>query len=66
MIYTVSILGNKAATGGGDRFVGLWDIEKQKQIKYVEAHEGIVWSVLLTKDNVISGSDDNTIKYWDY
>ncbi|CAD8151423.1 unnamed protein product [Paramecium octaurelia] len=68
VIYSLDISpdGKRAVTGGGDMQIRLWDLINYAQIgNSIQAHDGIVWCVAYGQNCIISGSDDNTIKYWD-
>jgi len=44
------------------------DISKkiENSIKTLKGHSGVVTSVAVYKDKIVSGSEDNTIKIWDF
>ncbi|ETO35858.1 G-protein beta WD-40 repeats containing protein [Reticulomyxa filosa] len=68
---------NIILSGSDDRSVRLWDIRSGQQIQVFNGHTHIVWDVEYSpfvvnnteagsSSNVIcSGSDDNTIRFWD-
>ncbi|KAL4258318.1 hypothetical protein AB1N83_011152 [Pleurotus pulmonarius] len=55
--------GTRLASGSDDRTVRLRD--EAGKSKVLGGHSGLVWSVAFSKDHIISGSADNTIRVWD-
>ena len=50
-----------------DGSVGIWDIKKRKNIKFLKGHKGPVYSVKYSKDNkyIYSSGYDGEIKMWE-
>ena len=50
-----------------DGSIGIWDIKKRKNIKFLKGHRGPVYSVKYSKDNkyIYSSGYDGEIKLWD-
>jgi WD40 repeat protein/serine/threonine protein kinase/uncharacterized coiled-coil protein SlyX len=67
-IHSVSFSkdGSRAASGGGDRKIFVWDVATGKRIAELTGHTGSVNSVALTPDGtkLLSGSDDGTVRLW--
>ena len=59
--------GQKAASGGGDKTVRIWDLDQGKELMRLEGHDDNVNCVAYSPDGnkLVSGSDDNTIAVWD-
>jgi hypothetical protein len=59
--------GRKAASGGADSTVRLWDLKAGKQQRQFDGHNGPVWTVAIapTGQRVLSGGFDRTLRLWD-
>ncbi|KAJ3106459.1 hypothetical protein HDU97_006245 [Phlyctochytrium planicorne] len=59
--------GEHLATGGYDKLVRLYDIERGIVIKTFSGHQGAVTRTVFSPlgNLIVSGSKDNTIKFWD-
>ena len=59
--------GNIIASGSQDKTVQLWDIEKQRKLATLEAHEGWVTALAFSADGktLASGDTNKVIKLWD-
>jgi WD40 repeat protein len=68
-VYGVSLApdGRKAASGGADNGIYLWDITTGKEIRRLDGHAGRVWTVAFAPDGrrLASGGFDNNIRLWD-
>ena len=65
--HAVSPDGKRMLTGGTDKKVRLWDVEKGKEITFLAGHaEAVAW-VAFTADGTmpISWSLDGTVRLWD-
>ncbi|ETN99207.1 G-protein beta WD-40 repeats containing protein, partial [Reticulomyxa filosa] len=77
--YGSNELGNTILSGSSDESVRLWDIRSNQQIRVFDGHSNWVYaaeySPFVIKNNsdvgggnsnvICSGSDDNTIRFWD-
>ncbi|KAI8840284.1 WD40-repeat-containing domain protein [Chytridium lagenaria] len=59
--------GDHLATGGYDKLVRLYDVERGIVIKTFSGHQGAVTRTVFSPlgNLIVSGSKDNTIKFWD-
>ena len=59
--------GKMIASGSEDKTVQLWDIEKDKKLATLEAHEGWITALAFSADGktLASGDADKVIKLWD-
>jgi WD40 repeat protein/serine/threonine protein kinase len=59
--------GKRALSGGFDRTVRLWDLEKGAQVRQFVGHTNVVWSVAFSQDGryALSGSEDKTVRLWE-
>jgi hypothetical protein len=62
-----SVDGRKAASGGADGSVRLWDVKAGKEQRRFDGHNGPVWTVAISPDGrrLASGGFDRTIRLWD-
>ncbi|KAJ0182820.1 hypothetical protein K1T71_002189 [Dendrolimus kikuchii] len=59
--------GNKCLTGSYDRTCKMWDIESGKELKSLEGHQNVVYSVSFNFpacNRVLTGSFDKSAKIW--
>jgi WD40 repeat protein len=65
--HTISPDGKRMLTGGTDKKVRLWDVEKGKEITFLSGHADTVMWVAFTADGSapISWSLDGTVRLWD-
>ena len=71
-VYALDVQGGRIASGGEDMQVKLWSLEDMQSCKSslrpkltMKGHKNIVYSVVLTKRELFSGSWDDTIRIWD-
>ncbi|MBM3994425.1 MAG: hypothetical protein FJ303_09775 [Planctomycetes bacterium] len=57
--------GNALYSAGDDNLIRRWDCTKGMMTGSFRGHEGIVVSLALQGDTLISGSLDRTVRYWD-
>jgi WD40 repeat protein len=59
--------GRRLATGGRDRAVWLWDLERGEEVARLGGHMSFVWSLAFSKGGatLVSGSGDATLRLWD-
>jgi WD40 repeat protein/tRNA A-37 threonylcarbamoyl transferase component Bud32 len=63
----VSADGKRAASGGDDRTVRVWDLERGREVYRFTRHRDSVTGVALSADGrlVLSGSRDQTLRLWE-
>ena len=49
-----------------DKTIKIWDIRKNKEIRTLVGHSSGVYCVTFDQAKVISGSNDNTIRIWNF
>jgi len=49
-----------------DKTIKIWDIRKSKEIRTLVGHSSGVYSVTFDQAKLISGSNDNTIRIWNF
>jgi WD40 repeat protein len=55
------------AVGGDDNKIQVWDVETKKTVQTFEGHTGAVRCLIRLSDELFaSGSDDGTVKVWNY
>lgn len=59
--------GRRAASGGVDKTIRLWDMETGKELARFEGHEDNVTCLAFSPDGkkLVSGGSDNTVRIWD-
>ena len=59
--------GRWVISGGGDKWIKIWDLQQGKELHTLKGHTGPVTSVAVTPDGrrLISASADRTLKVWD-
>jgi WD40 repeat protein/predicted Ser/Thr protein kinase len=59
--------GKRLATGGRDRAVWLWDLERGEPVARLPGHTSYIWSLAFSPDGttLVSGSGDSTVRLWD-
>jgi WD40 repeat protein len=59
--------GRRLATGGRDRAVWLWDLERDEEVARLGGHTSFIWSLAFSRDGatLVSGSGDATVRLWD-
>lgn len=69
-VDSVLVLDNVVVSGSRDRGMNVWSLDRlrqgdEKPMKYPDSHKGWVWSLTAAGgDSLVSGSWDNTIKFW--
>ena len=49
-----------------DKTIKIWDIRKNKEIRTLVGHSSGVYSITFDQAKIISGSNDNTIRIWNF
>jgi WD40 repeat protein len=59
--------GRRAASGGEDGTVRLWDLAAAREVQCFKGHKGAVWSIAFAADGrrLLSGGEDATVRVWD-
>jgi WD40 repeat protein len=59
--------GKHALSGGFDKILRFWDVEKGREIHRCEGHTHVVWTVAFSPDgrHALSGSQDQTVRLWE-
>jgi WD40 repeat protein/enamine deaminase RidA (YjgF/YER057c/UK114 family) len=62
----VARVGRRAATGGADGSVRLWNLDTGKETAVLHGHTGAVRCIAFSKDGrrLLSGGDDGTVRLW--
>eukprot|EP01120_Amphizonella_sp_Union-15-10_P004059 TRINITY_DN14565_c0_g1_i1.p1 TRINITY_DN14565_c0_g1~~TRINITY_DN14565_c0_g1_i1.p1 ORF type:complete len:132 (-),score=25.16 TRINITY_DN14565_c0_g1_i1:21-416(-) len=50
----------------GDSNIKIWDLRNLKEIKTLSGHTDYCNIVQVYNYNIVSGADDNTVKFWDW
>ena len=62
----IKLLNGNVVTGGQDKTIKIWDIDKKELLYTLTGHTSIIWDLHELEDNrLMSVSDDNTAKIWD-
>jgi WD40 repeat protein len=66
-VYAIAFSADGKAlfSAGDDHLIRRWDVATGKQTGTFKGHDGIILSVLVQGDTVVSGSLDKTIRFWD-
>lgn len=57
--------GKTLYSAGDDHLIRRWDLTGRKQTGVFKGHEGIIVSLFLHGDTLVSGALDKTIRFWD-
>jgi WD40 repeat protein len=58
---------NRIVSGGNDRLIKIWNVDIGLCVQVLDEHQGSVNALLMTnKDEIVSASDDTTIKIWSH
>ena len=57
-----------ACSGGHDRCIRIWDLERQVSIGKLDGHNNFVITIALTPDDktIVSSGSDSTVRLWDF
>ncbi|KAH9267221.1 hypothetical protein BASA84_000763 [Batrachochytrium salamandrivorans] len=64
----INLVGGLLATGGNDKCITVWSVEKGKGLKTIVAHKGAIYQVEFSADSdyIYSSSDDGHVLKWDW
>ncbi|KAH6593359.1 hypothetical protein BASA50_007567 [Batrachochytrium salamandrivorans] len=64
----INLVGGLLATGGNDKCITVWSVEKGKGPKTIDAHKGAIYQVEFSADSdyIYSSSDDGHVLKWDW
>ncbi len=55
----------RIVSGSDDVEIGTWDGDSDRLVRKLCGHEGAIFSVSVSDDNLFSGSKDKTLRVWD-
>lgn len=66
-VYSVAVSAENrfAVSGGMDKAIRVWDLSTGKTVQSLVAHEGSISSLALTREHLVTGSYDSTLRLWD-
>ena len=64
-VYTIEIMKDRMFSGGDDRTIIIWNIEKQKMLEQLNGHEDGVTSIGFAYNDLYTGSFDHHVICWD-
>ena len=64
-VYAIEIMKDRMFSGGDDRTIIIWNIEKQKMLEQLNGHENGVTSIGFAYNDLYTGSFDHHVICWD-
>ena len=56
----------RVASAAGDHLLRIWNVYEKKQVRTLNGHEGVIWSLAPTRNNdLFTGSEDGTVRLWE-
>lgn len=56
----------RVASAAGDHLLRIWNVYGKNQVRTLNGHEGVIWSLAPTKNNgLFTGSEDGTVRLWE-